>query len=334
MRTALAFAIVLCAAPARADDAAAEATRLFEEGRALYAQNLFPEACAKFARSYELDHKPGTQLNLGDCLERDGKLRRAYLMFEDAAREYDRIRHEAELRLAADQNAVDARRDVQVAISGAKLARERAQAIVPRLATVIVRLAEPRIDGLAVRIGDRAQPPAAEIVERYDGGTIAIVVSAPGREPFSTTAQVDPGKQVTILVPALRALVPASASIADDTGRRDRRRVVIALGLGAGGLVSLGAAGVLGLVANHQYDDAVARECARDPGGALVCSPAGGSAIDAAGTKADVATALGIAGVALAASAAIVYVTAPRERVRVTPVASTSSVGFAISARF
>ena len=63
-----------------------DATRLFEEGRELAKQQKWAEACAKFQLSLALDPAPGTKLNLGDCLEKQNKIRAGWLMFEEAAR--------------------------------------------------------------------------------------------------------------------------------------------------------------------------------------------------------------------------------------------------------
>lgn len=57
--------------------------------------------------------------------------------------------------------------------------------------------------------------------------------------------------------------------------------------------------------------------------------------MDSAGSKADLATGLAIAGVALAATGVILYVTAPSQQaVAVSPIASSSSVGVVLGGRF
>src|SRR6185503_13633139 len=111
---------LLGAAGARAQGSS-EATRLFEEGRALAEQGRFAEACERYAKSHELERAAGTMLNLGDCAERGGKLRRAWQLYDDAAREYERAGK----------------------AGPARFSRTRADALAPRLATVVVRLAEP-----------------------------------------------------------------------------------------------------------------------------------------------------------------------------------------------
>src|SRR5258706_9587445 len=120
MRLVPALAIVALTVSARADDNSARATKLFEEGRALAKAGKLDEACHKFEESLALDALTGTQVNLADCFEKTGKLRRAWREFDAAATE--------SLRTG---NA-----------TRADFARKRATALEPRLATVVLHVAE------------------------------------------------------------------------------------------------------------------------------------------------------------------------------------------------
>jgi hypothetical protein len=85
-------ALIACfgwASVALADDVT-EAKRLFEEGRKLVEQGNLAEACKQFARSFELDRAAGTMLNLGDCAESEGRPRRAFELYDTAAKEFER----------------------------------------------------------------------------------------------------------------------------------------------------------------------------------------------------------------------------------------------------
>src|SRR5512138_2427235 len=129
----------MVAEAAHADDA----TDRFNEGQALKEAGKLKEACAKFLQSYDLDRKanrpaPGTQLNLADCAEHDGQLRKAYLLYDDSARAYDARAKAAEAAVAKDPNSVDAKRDLERATAGAKFAREHAQTVSLRLGKVVV----------------------------------------------------------------------------------------------------------------------------------------------------------------------------------------------------
>jgi hypothetical protein len=258
-------------AVARADDA----TKLFDEGQTLKEAGNLKDACVKFAQSYDIDRKanrpaPGTQLNLADCAEREGQFRKAYLLYDDAARAYDARAKAAEGNLAKVPNSVDAKRDLERASSGAKFAREHAQTVSLKLGKVVVRIAEPGIDGLAIRIGDRAVPAAAEIVEFVDAGSVQITATAPGRDTFTTDAVAQAGQQVVVQV-TFKAGAVATKPPVDTTPRpgRKKSRVRLAYGLGGGGVLLIGVSSILGLSANSQYDKA-AKNCATI-GGNLEC---------------------------------------------------------------
>ena len=315
-----AFIVAAVALPRAARAEHPEATRLFEEGRVLAEQGKYAEACELYAKSYELDRAPGTMLNLGDCAERDGKFRRAWLLFDAAAAEYDKEKKPARARYA----------------------RGRADALAPGLATVVLRLARPRTEALIVRINDRAVPPAAEIVERLDAGEVSILVSAPGHEPFSTTVNAIGGGQVAVEVPALQRRAgagPAPGERGPDTRRR-RSRVLLAAGVAGAGVVALGAGGLLAWSAKGLYDEQFeARDgqppaCTRPASGPAECSDAGLAAIDRARGRSHLATAAGIGGAVLVAAGAVLYYTAPRERVTVAPVAGPGALGLAVGGRF
>ncbi len=98
----LALAATLTApALARADHAAAaEADRLFREGRQAAEEGKYGEACHDFEESFRLDPAVGTLLNLGDCEENQGDLQRAFDYYRTAisrmAPNDDRLTHARE----------------------------------------------------------------------------------------------------------------------------------------------------------------------------------------------------------------------------------------------
>src|SRR4051812_25432076 len=73
------------AKPHATDPDVAAAQALFEEGRALMKQGQTQEACPKFEESQRLDPGLGTQFNLANCLEQQGKLASAYALFTEVA---------------------------------------------------------------------------------------------------------------------------------------------------------------------------------------------------------------------------------------------------------
>jgi tetratricopeptide (TPR) repeat protein len=314
--------VVLCAGTVAVAEPKAEGTRLFEEGRELAKAGKFAEACEAFQKSFAIDRAPGTSLNYGDCLEKLGQLRKAWQMYDDAAREFDKVN--------------DAR---------GKFARERANAVAPKLGTLTVRVAEPKLPGLIVKIANESLPPQAQMVERYEPGAIEVTATAPGKTPFSITARTAAGANVNVEIPALAASDgntttspipqpdPTPPNLRD-TGRKDPKRVKLAIGLGAGGGVALIVGGILALSARSSYNDAIDSMKCSEATGKLVCNQDGADQVNSAGTRANVATAFTIGGGLLAAAAVVLYVTAPRETLAVTPMASATSVGLGISGAF
>lgn len=309
-----ALVVVLIAAGVAAAQPKPEGTRLFEEGRELAKAGKYAEACEAFQKSFSIDRAPGTALNYGDCLEHLGQLRRAWQMYDEAAREFGR--------------QADAR---------ATFARERADAVTPKLGTITVKVAEPATPGLIVKIGSESVPPAARIVELFEPGTIEITASAPGASTFTTSARTVGGATVIVEIPALQAggaIAPPPTDRAAPTGQRDRQRVKLALGVGATGGVALLAGGILALSARSAYRGALDDEdCVHDPGGMLLCNPDGADRVNSAAFRANLATACVVGGGVVAVAAVVLFVTAPRET-RITPTVSAESVGLTFGRSF
>jgi hypothetical protein len=188
------------------------AKRLFTEGRALYDQQKFIEACVLFEKSYQLDPAVGTRLNLAECAERDGKPRAAWLLWVAAADEFERDNDEAR----------------------AKFARDRADALAGKLATVVVHIPRPNTRGLTLQIGGRSVEPATTVIERLEEGAIEVTVSAPRRETFSTRVTVATGGRVVVDVPKLQRI--GTEPETDDQEPRPRTRLWWGLAGGCAGL--------------------------------------------------------------------------------------------------
>src|SRR5262249_13651121 len=121
----LAIALVLAAAGVASAEPvdATEAGAVFQQGREAAKAGRFAAAGQRFARSYQLDRARGTAVTRADCLERQGQLRRAWELFDVVARNSQNVQ------------------------SRARLARQRADALVAKLATVVVTLHEPLAAG-------------------------------------------------------------------------------------------------------------------------------------------------------------------------------------------
>lgn len=315
MRFVLAFSILLSASAhvgAQPDDfqqapaGVREADRLFDEGRALAKERRYAEACERFTRSYELDPSIGTQLNLADCKEVLGEQREAWRLFLDAAEQAAR---------AGDTNR-------------AAFARKRGKAVEARLATVVIRIARPALPGLTITVEGRTVDAAAEIRDVVEPGSVEVVASAPGHARREIVVKATAGASVTIDVPALAATSEPSDA------PRDRGRVRTAIGLGAAGGIAMLTAAVLTVKARRDYSAIVeSSSCTASPNGPA-CNDVGQRGVDDAQRLADIGTGFVAVGGALVVASAILYVTAPRAQLAVTPTVSERSVGAVFTRSF
>lgn len=81
---AIALLVLLASSALAQSRDPATADALFREARALMKKGDFASACPKLADSHRLDAAPGTAINLGDCLEKVGKLADALQAQRDA----------------------------------------------------------------------------------------------------------------------------------------------------------------------------------------------------------------------------------------------------------
>lgn len=290
----VALALVLAVTSIASGQPAEDAGAIFQEARELARLGRIDEACPLFERSYALDPALGTAVNLASCLERQGHLLRAWQLYDLVARGSQHVQ------------------------SRARLARERADALAGKLATVIVTVHEPR---LSLRVGEQALPAGVQraVVEP---GAVEVVAERAGRPAFRAIRQVAAGAAVIVDVPAF-----------DPPTRRRRSRVYLAGGVGAVGAAGLGVSLGLAISAKRLNDRAYdAGACmAGDP---PRCTAGGKSTIDRAGTRADLATGFAIGGAVLAAAGVALFVTAPRDTVQLAPIASERALGLAVVAHF
>lgn len=186
----VAIACALCVGQsprARAADVDEAGARvLFVEARRLAAAGNYSEACPKFEDSFRLNPGIGTNFNLADCLEHTGRVASAWARFLDVA--------------AATKLAGQPERE--------KVARDRAAALEPRLAHLIVRVPSPA-PGLVIERDKVVVPPSSwGVAVPIDPGLHAISVTAPGMKRWSTEVKVPDGEPATITlsVPALETL--------------------------------------------------------------------------------------------------------------------------------
>lgn len=322
MRTAVLAAIAIAASPGSAaaqeepDKATAEA--LFQEARALVGAGHAEQACPKFEASQRLDPGLGTLLNLADCYERVGRTASAWATFREAeALAEKRGEHER-----------------------GKLARERADALAPRLPRILIRVSEQaRLPGLVVRRGEVAIDAAAfATAVPIDPGLYEIEASAPGRRPWQRAVRVGPGPTLVEVVIPVLAPAPVLKVRAPPGPEGPRRRVPselrTGLVIGAGSLAVVGFAvgGLLGLKAKRRWDES--RE--RCDGGACG-DPEGVELGQDAARFADTATVSVAIGIAAAATAGVLWWTWPRAPAATPSIelqASGQATSVVVSGRF
>lgn len=299
--------LLLATQIAVAQEAENPGSKLFEEGRDFAKAGKFAEACAKFEQSYALDNGVGTELNLADCHEHLGHVALAYRLFDEAA----------------GRSANEPAR--------AKFAHERAQALVPKLATVVVNLPDPDLEGLSVTIAGRAVKPRDVITEKADPGAIAVHVATPAKVIFDATKHADAGATAIFTVEEQPSGSPSQVA-PGEPAHRSRRKLVTYTLAGAGG-ASVVASVVIGLVARGNYNDAKqSSDCNnQDP---PTCDLVGTTKLHDAQGLADTATIFAVAGGALIAAGIVAYVVWPKEDLVVSPTATNQSAGVAISGRF
>jgi hypothetical protein len=185
MRNNLAVAILLVSTLCRADDPAALAQSLFEEGRKLsQEQNNWPAACPKFAESHRIKPGGGVVLNLALCYRKTGRTASAYARYKEGLAFAVRDKNEARIKLAND---------------------------------AIVEL-EPLLSYLTVIVPAPSDDPKLEITldgqpiprvawgSRFpvDPGTRVIVATAPEKKPFRGEVVVgESADQKSLEIPAL-----------------------------------------------------------------------------------------------------------------------------------
>ena len=237
--------VLLPAQGARAEDDGpsdserAAAQVLFDEARALMADESYEPACDKFAESYRLDSALGTQLNLANCYEKLGRTASAWINFVDAATRAQR---------AGQQSRVD-------------VAKERAAKLEPLLSKMKIVVSK-RHEGLTItRDGDSIGEPQWGLSMPVDPGEHQIEATAPGKLPWKRTLKVgEEADEVEVTLPPLQDAPvednPAGrAPGAGDDGSEQRIGGFVS---GAVGLVGVGLGVAFGVLAMTKQDDSLA----------------------------------------------------------------------------
>ncbi len=327
----LAFSIGAWSSVAAAKDPAT-ATMLFNDAKRLASAGSYAEACPKFEESQRLDPAMGTQFNLADCYEHVGKVASAWAMFQDVAS-------------AARAEGQSAR---------AQVALQRAAALEAKVSKLTI-VAPGNATGLEVRrngelLGSVLWGNAAPV----DAGSYTIEATAPGKKRWSSVASVGPnGARVTVTIPSLEnadaavAAAPASlppagavasneaslspadgaAASSDAKSAGDGQRLA-GLITGGVGLVGLGVGGAFGLLSASKHSDYTSH-CLGN-----VCDAQGYASHSDAVSDGNISTVAFIAGGALVAAGAVLWITAPKSHPasgwRVTPRVGVGEAGLSL----
>lgn len=175
LTAALAAADSAGARPAHAQGASDEAAAvaLFQEGQKLAAAGDYAGACEKFVEVKRTVPSAGLMLNLGDCLEKQGKMASAWAAF-----------NEAETK-ARSTNDVDWQQE----------AGKRAKAIEAQVGRLVINVGgADRLPGLSIkRDGAEVGEGQWSTAVPADAGEHLVEVSAPGYRSWSTKVTVEAG---------------------------------------------------------------------------------------------------------------------------------------------
>ena len=289
------------------------ALRLFKEARLDMRDERYGDACPKFAESNTLDPGAGTMLNLAYCYEKLGKRARAW----------------AEYQSAASAAQADGKSDWEEAahVRAAQLEGTIAWIVVHADAPADVKHLDIRLDGEPFDVGQLERPTPV------DPGRHDLKVSAPGKQTWSTTVEVDARQSPTVDVPALDPIPTAIAPPASQPARIPAAGVasppgwgtqrVVSVAVAGVGVAALGVASGFGLLARSTYNGA-------DCQGRL-CTQQGADAQSRAYAQAAVATGAAVAGAIALVATGILWWTSPSpSRVRVEATAAQAGWGLSL----
>ena len=300
------FALAVVAPEALAQDKAA-AIRAFEEARALVKAGRHAEACPKFELSYRLDQATGALLNLAACNEHIGKLASAWAAFREAAER------------ARNQRRSDRERE----------ATERAKALEPRLIHLTIVSTDP--DVVVTRDGiDITHLAGVELP--IDPGTHAIEATAPDRIGWRHELELRAeGSRETVTIPELEAAKPVTTERPLPAVALPGRRRQLLAGLIAGtGVLALGGAAALGVVAQTRWTDAERLGCVDG----RCTTEAGFNEARSARRLAVTADITAVVGGIAVVTGLVLWFTAPdARRIEVRPQLGARHIGLGVSAR-
>jgi tetratricopeptide (TPR) repeat protein len=289
------------------------ADKLFEEGRSYLQRKEYQLACTAFEQSHQADPAIGTQLNIALCYEEWGKLASAYTAYVEAER----------LAKASKDNR-------------AKQAKKKIAEIEPKLGRLRVSI-PASADPYSIFLFDGKETTRETLVEEQllDAGAHTVEVRVAGAPPKITSIDLKGGERKSVEIELPIVVVkpdpgPGKKEMMTIDGPRKKGKLYGGLALGGGGLVTFGIASYVALVARSDYNDAIAM-C---PGN--ICTQRGDyNATQDARLQANIATVVGIAGLAMIGAGVYLVLTSKGEpitveKVSARPIVTPDTVGFAI----
>lgn len=263
------------------------AQTLFDDAKQLVAAGKFAEACPKFAVSFKLDPKPGTAVNLANCLEKNGQLASAWVRYLEAA--------------SLAQRAGQAERE--------QYAKEHAAALEPSLSRLSI--AAPPLRGLEVLDnGAPVDPAVLGTAVPVDPGKHLIEARAPGKKAWSKTVELAAGaRKLAVAIPLLEDDPDAVRAGPEGPPFWTTQRAVGAA-VGGVGVIGVAVGAALGAAALSKMSQAKSQGHCNAT--ATICDPIGLQMDQSAARTAHGSTAaLAIGGAALAAGAALIITGRP-----------------------
>jgi hypothetical protein len=274
-----------------ADKAAAQA--LFDDGKRLFLEKKYADACPRFEKSQRLDPGIGTLLYLADCYEGMGQIASAWATFREAA--------------GAAKIAGQSERE--------QVARGRASILEPRLFRLQLKVSLPAVSGLTVKRNDADIPKEVwNLPFPIDPGKYTIDVTAPGKKPWSAQVEIPqgPGEQ-TVAIPLL---ADATSTVVRDPEPQPpppvapqpiRAQQIAGIAVGVAGLAGIAVGAIFGAQAVSKSTDA--KVLCR---GVRCINAQGVDMLKQARRDADISTGAFIGGGAALALGVTLFVTAPR----------------------
>lgn len=207
------MAVAAAGTPAQAAPGArAEADKLFREGKKLYDEGKYKEACDALAASDALDPAIGTLGLLAACHEKQGRLL-------DAWKEY----------LETKERAL-AKKDARAAYAG-----EQAQAVKLRLARLAIETRDDPTTMEITRDGESIPPSVVGVAVPVDPGEHVVIARDSKKAEWKKTVNLKEGETNTVVIPSFAEM-----------GKQSGPPRWLAYALGGAGVAGLGVGAVTG----------------------------------------------------------------------------------------